>query len=109
MATKAVNGKNANPTPADLSDQIETLRNDLTGLTEIITEMGKAKVADVADSAKSKAADLRGRAAAQAEVAKDQAAELQSQAHDFIRNQPATALGIAAGIGFLIGFMGSRK
>ena len=42
-------------------------------------------------------------------VIDDQAAAVQGQANDFIKNQPAAALGIAAGLGFLVGLISSRK
>lgn len=94
---------------SDLSAQIETLRNDLSDLTSIITDLGKAKGNEAVSAAKSKAADARDVVADQAEVARKQAAELQSQANEFVHNQPAAALGIAAGLGFLVGFLGTRK
>lgn len=107
-STKSLNG-NTSATSADLADQIETLRNDLSMLTNTIAEIGIAKGEDAVTAAKSKAADVKATAADSAETARLQAMELQGQANDFIKNQPVTALGIAAGIGFLIGFMGSRK
>ncbi len=109
MATKAVNGRSKDVTTADLTDQIEVLREDISSLTQTIADIGKAKGAEATDAAKAKAAELRDRASATAEAARGQAAQLQGQANDFIRDQPATALGIAAGIGFLVGYMGRRN
>ena len=100
---------NANRDASDLAEQVETLRNDLSALTQTIADLGKQKGEHTIDAAKEKAADVRDRAVDQAEAARCQAMELQGQANDFVRNQPAAALGIAAGIGFLVGFMGTRK
>lgn len=109
MATKALSSKNGSATTADLSDQIEILRNDLSALTQTIADLGKAKGDEAVSAAKAKAADVRDKAADHAETARLQALELQDRTNDFIRNQPATALGVAAGLGFLVGFMSSRK
>ncbi|WP_299728043.1 DUF883 domain-containing protein [uncultured Tateyamaria sp.] len=97
------------PNAADLSEQVETLRNDLATLTQTIAEMGKAKGDETVHKAKSKVSDVRDHAADVAETARLQAMELQDKADSFIKNQPATAMGIAAGVGFLVGFLGSRK
>lgn len=108
-ATEKLNGKGATANTADLANQIEVLRKDLGALTQTITDLGKAKGDDAVALAQSKAADIRERATDAGETARLQALELQDQANDFVKNQPATALGIAAGIGFLVGFMGTRK
>ena len=86
----------------DIADQLATLRSDVSELTSLIGEISKTKTAEVADAVKTKAT-------AATAAAKDQAATANKQAHEFVQNQPAAALGIAAGIGFLVGFMGSRK
>lgn len=109
MATKSMNGSKEAATVADLNDQIETLRNDIGSLTQTMADLGRAKGDAAAASVKSAASDARDKAADQVETARLQALELQGHANDFIRNQPATALGIAAGLGFLVGFLGARK
>jgi len=102
--------KSIKPTSGeDLSAQIETLRKDLGELTQTIQGMGAASVKEAASTAKEKVDGIRDTAADQAETARLHAMELQDQAGDFVRNQPATAMGIAAGLGFLVGFLSSRK
>ncbi|RLJ51657.1 ElaB/YqjD/DUF883 family membrane-anchored ribosome-binding protein [Litoreibacter meonggei] len=101
--------KSKSATAEDLAEQIETLRNDLGSLTQTIADLGKAKGDEALASAKSTADNVRAKAADSAETARLQAMELQDQANDFVKNQPATALGIAAGLGFLVGFFGARK
>lgn len=97
----------------ELTKQLESLRNDLSALTSKISDLGLGKseeaVSAVKSKAKSKAADARGALADQAETARLHAMELQDKAEGFVKNQPATALGIAAGLGFLVGFLGARK
>ena len=94
---------------ADLSEQVETLRKDLASLTQTIADLGKAKGNEAVNAARAKVSDARDHAADAAETARLQAMEFQDKADSFIKHQPATALGIAAGIGFLIGFLGSRR
>lgn len=109
MATTAKQSNTNGATASDLSDQIEILRADLGNLTQVMADLGKAKGEDAVAAARTAASSARDKVTDQAEVARQQAADLQGQANDFIHKQPATALGIAAGLGFLIGFMGSRK
>ncbi|WP_222869367.1 YqjD family protein [Roseobacter fucihabitans] len=100
---------NNNPDAADLSEQVETLRNDLATLTQTVADLGKAKGDDAVAAAQFKLLDARDKAADVTETARLQAMELQNKADTFIKNQPDTALGIAAGGGFLVEFFGSRK
>ncbi|WP_088634175.1 YqjD family protein [Phaeobacter sp. 22II1-1F12B] len=86
----------------ELSAQIETLRKDLSSLTETITELGREKKSELTDTARRKKAEAEEYISTQARDARDQATE-------FVSTQPATALGIAAGIGFLIGCLTSRR
>jgi len=113
MARKLAEVKSSDTTTEDLSAQVATLRQDMSALTELLGEFGKAKSAELAESTKEKFDALRDdtklRAAHATEAAGDHAAQLQTQANDFVKNQPATAMGVAAGIGFLIGFMSGRK
>ena len=86
----------------DLADQIATLKNDLATLTKSLGDYGKGKQAEVTQQALDSAHAL-------ADRTKQQALHAQSQTEEFVRTQPATALGIAAGIGFLVGMITARK
>ena len=108
-ATKKLNGKQSGPTAEDLAKQIETLQSDLGTLTQTIADLGKAKGNEAVSATKAKLSDARDSVAEKADAARAQAVELQGQANDFIKQQPATALGIAAGLGFLVGMMTTRK
>lgn len=102
MATtsKTVNGKDV--TINDLSDEIATLKADIASLTGTLSEYGKAKGNEAAKTAKEAVSDAT-------TAARVKALDAQAQAEDFIRTQPGTALGIAAGIGFLVGLVTSRR
>lgn len=103
------NGKVQAPTADDLADQIATLKSDITELTSLMGEMGAAQSERAKEKVQEKVEAARDAGAAQIEDAKVQAQKIGAEANDFVARQPATALGIAAGIGFLIGMLGARK
>lgn len=108
MASKS-NSLNAATTSEDVAKQISALQADIAALTETVSGYGKTKAAELRGAAETKASELRERGAEHAEAMKAHAADLNAQANDFVAKQPATALGIAAGVGFLIGYMSSRR
>ena len=99
--SKKLNGANG-ATIEDLSTQIAILKDDIAALTSTMGDFGKTKVAEASETAKSTAADL-------SEASRQKAVETQAKAEEFVRTQPTTALGIAAGIGFLVGLMTVRR
>ncbi|MGJ8616640.1 MAG: DUF883 family protein [Sulfitobacter sp.] len=98
-----------NVEPADVADQLATLRADISTLTSTVSDLAKLKGAELSDAAKDQIASAKNVAAAQSEAAKQQAAQLQDQANEFVRTQPATAVGMAAALGFVIGMLMTRK
>ena len=109
MTSKVKAGIGSNATPADVADQMEILRADISALTSTVSELAQLKGAELSQAAKDQIAAAKKTAATQVDAAKDQALQLQDQANEFARNQPVAALGIAAGLGFLIGMMMTRK
>ncbi|MGJ8628231.1 MAG: DUF883 family protein [Sulfitobacter sp.] len=93
----------------DVADQMATLRADISTLTSTVSELAKLKGMEVSDAAKEQIATAKNAASAQADLAKQQAAQLHDQANEFVRTQPATAVGLAAGLGFVIGMLMTRK
>lgn len=96
-------------TTDDLAKQMEVLREDLSSLTRTIADFGKAKGDEAVATAKLRAEEAGQKLSGHADTARLKAMDAQDQANEFIRTQPATALGVAAAFGFLIGFLGSRK
>ena len=86
----------------DLSDQIALLKKDIASLTETLGEYGKAKSEEMRDNARNAANDF-------ADTGRLKAMEAQKQAEEFLQAQPGPALGIAAGIGFLVGLVTARR
>jgi ElaB/YqjD/DUF883 family membrane-anchored ribosome-binding protein len=93
----------------DVTKQMAILRDDIANLTAIVSEYGKAQGAVVKSTAVGKAAELAETSAAAAEAMKATAAKTYSDAEDSVRANPGTAIGIAAGLGFLIGMMTARR
>jgi len=100
--TSAAANGNSTASVEDLSAQIEILKTDLAQLTQILSDYGIAKSEEVKQAATAKAAQYRA-------AGRETAQEAQSQAEEFIRTQPATALGLAAGLGFLVGMIMVRR
>lgn len=89
-------------TVEDLSTQIAILKDDIAALTGSVSEFGKTTTRDAANQAKAAASEY-------ANLGKEKAVEAQKTAEDFIRTQPAAAMGVAAGVGFLIGLISARR
>lgn len=86
----------------DLSEQIATLKSDIATLTSTMGDLGKAKTHEATQSAKDTVDHL-------ATASRERALDAQKQAEEFVRTQPSTALGLAAGIGFLAGLIMARR
>jgi ElaB/YqjD/DUF883 family membrane-anchored ribosome-binding protein len=104
------NGNSAEPGLAELQNQIEILKNDIQGLSRTLGEVGRAETYRLAEAAKAKGAAVKSASEEQLEHLRATAEGYGRDASTFVREQPGTALGFAAGFGFLIGFlMRNRK
>lgn len=99
---KTPNANGSQITLEELSDQITLLKRDIASLTETLGEYGKAKSEEMRDTARGAAQDL-------SDAGRLKAMEAQKQAEEFLQTQPGTALGIAAGLGFLVGIITARR
>lgn len=93
----------------DLSKQIDALKGDIASIAQILSEMGRDQGNATAQRVRDTASDLRARGERQLHHAQAQAHELGGQAADAVRQQPAAAMGIAMGLGFILGFLTSRR
>lgn len=93
----------------ELAADIQALRNDLSSLTGTISDMAREKGSEVSSIASRKADEAQLKAAEAAEFVSARTRDVQDQAENFVKQQPATALGIAAGVGFLVGMMSTRR
>ncbi len=94
----------------DLSRQIETLRSDLSRLTETIGSIGRTEKDRLVASARARGEDLKAAGEAKYAEARHTAEGYMREGERYVREQPGSALGIAAAIGFLVGYvMTSRR
>ncbi|MBJ3761626.1 DUF883 family protein [Maribius pontilimi] len=96
------------PSTEDLSAQVELLKADISRLTETIGELGKAKGREYANEAKRRAESVRSEAEQRARAARGHAEDKVDEIEAYVRQNPATALGIAAFIGLIVGFLTRR-
>lgn len=97
------------PTVEDLAEQMNTLRADIAQLTQTIGQMGKATGQAAAEAARAEAAALYQKGEAQLAALRSQAGDLAHDADALVRRHPATAVGLAVGLGFLVGMMTTRR
>lgn len=108
MARAEANGS-SKTTTHDLSEQIATLQNDLATLTQTVKEIGTGRVAAARDEAKVRATKAREAGERALSDAQKQAQAYYGQAEEKVRENPSAAVAIATGVGFLIGFLASRR
>ncbi len=105
---------------SDVSAQLELIKADIAQLTTLLGQLTSHKrdeatarvrqtASDLKSAASEQATHARVRAAETGEHMQDMAEEYYSQAEDAVRKQPAMAVGIAAGLGFLVGMMTTRR
>ncbi|KHA53154.1 DUF883 family protein [Sulfitobacter geojensis] len=93
----------------DVSKQMAVLREDIANLSATVAEYGKAQGAIMKSAATQKADQAVETGAAAAEALKVKANKTYTDAEDAVRANPGTAIGIAAGVGFLVGMMSARR
>jgi ElaB/YqjD/DUF883 family membrane-anchored ribosome-binding protein len=96
---------NSQTTTDDLTAQVAQIRTDMAELTKLMTQFGKAKTHEATDAMRAKAADLRHSGEEYAHAAGEKADE----ALEMVRRQPATAIAVAVGVGFIVGLMSRRS
>ena len=98
------NGK-ANVGYEDLSRQIETLKADLSGLADLIGGLGKTEGERLVAEARSRGEEMKAAGEARYARVRDTTEGYLREGERYVREQPGTALGIAAALGFLAGFV----
>ncbi|WP_206050359.1 DUF883 family protein [Oceaniglobus ichthyenteri] len=97
------------PTTEDLSKQVDELKEDILKLTQTITDLSKAKGQELTGTVRQRADAARAAGEAQIAEFQSQAVAGFENAEDYVRRNPGTALGIAAGVGVLVGLMTARR
>lgn len=106
-ATNIPNGKDHDA--SDLNAQIDALKNDIAAISQTIADLSKSQKDQFVASAKANAETLKDRSAAALGDARSMAEDGYAQAEKAVRDNPAAAVGIATGIGFLVGLIAGRK
>ena len=96
-------------TVGDLTDQIDALKTDIASITEILADIGSTKRDEAASKVRATAEDVKARGEKHLSDAQARAEDMGQQAVEAVRQQPAAEVGIAVGVGFLMGFLTSRK
>ncbi|WP_272009431.1 DUF883 family protein [Roseovarius sp. ZX-A-9] len=109
MAQSKSSAESGGATVEELTSQIEALKGDIAAITGTLADLG----AETRDQAKARvrdaASDVRARSEKHLKDAQACAEDLSAQATDAVRQQPAMAVGIAVGVGFLIGLVTARR
>ena len=93
----------------DIPAQIQTIRADLAKLTSLMVSAGEEQTAALKAAASDKVAAAKAKGQQGVEVVRDQASHYAAEAERFAAEKPATALAIAAGVGFLVGLVTARR
>ncbi len=107
MAQSAKN--NVSDLGGDVNQQMAVLRDDIANLTAAVAEYGKAQGLHLKSVATDKANEAAQAGTATAAAVKEKAEVAYSDAENAVRTNPAAAVGIAAGIGFLVGMIATRR
>lgn len=97
------------PGPEELAAQLETLRRDIAAIADTIQSMGMATGEAAAQGVRARAEAVRDEGAAHLRELQAKVEAAAGEAGQFARRDPAMAMGIAAGIGFLIGLLVARR
>ncbi|NIY78386.1 MAG: DUF883 domain-containing protein [Rhodobacteraceae bacterium] len=108
MARAQTNGT-VEETSADLSAQIATLKADVAELTNTLADYGRAQKAQLGATAEDSFEAAKQKGVETADYARQQARDAYAGAEKTVRENPAASVGIAAGVGFLVGLLASRR
>lgn len=100
---------NVSEMSTDVSKQMSVLREDVSKLTELVAEYGKAQGQYAKQEAANKANAIADAGVDAAKAAQAKAQDTFNTAEDAVRKNPTAAVGIAAGLGFLVGMLAARR
>lgn len=101
--------KVSNSEAEQLSEQINALKADISMISKTLVDMGSSRKEAIADTASDNVALLRSTGEKYVKEAQHRAEDIAHQSVEAVRQQPASAVGIAVGLGFLLGFLSGRK
>lgn len=96
-------------TADQLIDDLQTVIRDAEGLLRATAAQGGEKIQEVRTRAEESVRQAKDRLAGIEKETIERAQALAGDANEFVRNNPWQAVGIAAGIGVLLGLLLSRR
>lgn len=93
----------------ELQQQIAILKDDIATITKTLGDFGKARAQEAKNRGEAAYEDAVNMGKVQAEALGEQASRAISQAEERVRENPTAALGIAAGIGFVLGMISAKR
>jgi len=96
------------PTTTDVEEQIKTIRNDISTLTDLLKDLTGSKTEDVRKTVKDEADDLLKRSKETAEEATARAKQAAVSVEDYIAEKPVQSALIALLVGIFIGSLSRR-
>ena len=100
--------KAADYTKDELKAQLEATRRDMEILAEMVRDRASARALSARDEVMGKVDELSVEARAMVGAAQVEAIRLADEASDTVRRNPLAAVGIAFGLGWLVGKMSRR-
>jgi len=92
----------------DVEQQIKTIRDDITTLSELLKDIGEAKAGAKREAALAEAAQLLEKSRTAIDEGRLKARHTTAVIEDHIRKQPVQSALIALGVGLLFGMMTRR-
>lgn len=108
MARTQTNGSTAQ-TSAELEEQIAALRSDVAALAGTLSDYGKAQKTQLEQAAAETLNGAKAFGAAKTQQAQQQTRDAYAEASKAVRANPAASVGIAAGVGFVVGLLTARR
>jgi ElaB/YqjD/DUF883 family membrane-anchored ribosome-binding protein len=97
------------PTVDKLMEDLRRVVEDVEGLLKVTAGQVGEKVGEARSRAEDTLRAARARLSDLEEQARERATELTSEADGYVRDNPWQAVGIAAGVAFLLGILVSRR
>jgi ElaB/YqjD/DUF883 family membrane-anchored ribosome-binding protein len=96
-------------TAADIGAQLGALKADVAALTVTLGQFAKAQKNNLTNTASNGIHALRDGAVDQVDAARRMGEKSYANAENMVRNHPAGSIAVAAGVGFLVGMVATRR
>lgn len=101
------------PSTDDVALQLQILREDITALSHSVSELARDRAGQLRDKAVSAGENAKDEALRKGRAAATEASRMAHQASDragaAVREQPLAATAVAAGLGFVVGYLSNRR